>query len=325
MYDIDTETKHTELINLLEDVLGDHRGHHSSTCQINFDCPTCSAMKGIEYDGKGNLEVNYGQGVYKCWACAETDNTKGFLFNLFKEFGNKQQLAKFIAGGYVFDSEYYSNLKKDTPKEVLKLPDEYFSLTGKQKYPQFAAAFNYLYGRRVTDEIIEKFKIGFCLSGKYENRVIVPSYDKNGVLNYFISRSISKYVKKFKYLNPKIDKKEIVFNENLINWDKTVFLVEGVFDHIVIPNSIPLLGKNLYNKIFELIYFKSNAYIVILLDSDAHDDSVKIYNKLNAGRLRNRVLINTMPEGHDVSSFNQVFGEVELKNWLKNKNYRLND
>lgn len=322
---MDTEKKHAELIVLLEEVLGDPRKVYSSKGQVSFDCPTCSAIKGVEYDGKGNLEVNYDMGVYNCWSCAETHGTKGRIYNLFKEFANGDQLRRFIAGKFSFTGDYYQSVKEYIPKEILKLPSEYYSLSGKQKYRDFKVAFNYLYSRGVSDEMIDKFKIGFCLGGKYQNRVVIPSYDKDGNLNYFITRSISKYTKKFKYLNPDADKTQIIFNEQLIDWNKTIFLVEGVFDHIVIPNSIPLLGKKLYDKLFDEIYFKSNSFIIIVLDPDAYDDAVKIFNKLNAGRLRKKVLINLMPEDYDVSSFNQIYGQEELKIWLKSKNYKLND
>ncbi len=325
MYDIDIEKKHDELIDLLEDVLGEPRKSYLTKGQISFDCPTCSAMRGVDYDGKGNLEINYDMGVYNCWSCSETHGTKGRIYNLFKEFANSEQIKRFIAGKFVFTGDYYESVSEQVVKEKLKLPEEYFTLTGKQKYRDFKPAFDYLYNRGITDEIIDKYKIGFCLMGKYQNRVVLPSYNKDGDLNYFVTRSISKYTKKFKYLNPDIDKTDIIFNEIFIDWNKPIFLVEGVFDHIVVPNSIPLLGKKLYDKLFTELYFNSKNFIIIVLDSDAYLDSVEIFNKLNAGRLRKRVYINVMPKDHDVSSFNQIYGELELKEWLKTKNYRLND
>jgi len=281
-------------------------------------------MRGIDYDGKGNLEINYDMGVYNCWSCAETHGTKGRIYNLFKEHASKEILSRFVKGKFTFNGEYAQSVEKEIEKEKLKLPAEYFPLNGKQTTKQFAPAFNYLYGRGITDEIIDKFRIGFCVEGLYQNRVIIPSYDIDGDLNYFISRSISPRTQKFKYLNPSVDKTAIIFNEHLINWDKPVFLVEGAFDHIVIPNSIPLLGKKLYDKIFNALYFNSKNLIIIVLDPDATADAKKIFNKLDAGRLRNKVLLNYMPENEDVSSFNQKYGFDNLKKWLTN-NIKLTD
>jgi hypothetical protein len=53
---------------------------------------------------------------------------------------------------------------------------------------------------------------------------------------------------KLKYINPKAEKQEIIFNIGKLNLDATIYLVEGVTDHIVTPNSIPLL--RLYRQIY---------------------------------------------------------------------------
>ena len=67
------------LLELLQDVLGEINSHYPNKGQISFDCPVCSYdIKGLDKgDGKGNFEVNYNQGVYKCWACSETYGTHG--------------------------------------------------------------------------------------------------------------------------------------------------------------------------------------------------------------------------------------------------------
>ena len=46
------------IVEILEDVLGKPKKHYESKCQISFDCPVCSTLKGLDCgDGKGNLEV----------------------------------------------------------------------------------------------------------------------------------------------------------------------------------------------------------------------------------------------------------------------------
>ncbi len=43
-------------------------------------------------------------------------------------------------------------------------------------------------------EDIIKYNIGFCNEGPYGGRVIIPSYDDNGKLNYFIARDYKGYL-----------------------------------------------------------------------------------------------------------------------------------
>lgn len=279
----------------------------------------------MDRDGKGNLEVNYLKGVYNCWACAETNGTKGRLYSLFKKFAPENLMRDFLSLRLSFDDKYQFIFEPQKPKVIL--PQEFIALATTKRYELLKPAYNYLYKRGINDEIINKHNIGYCFTGKYANRVVFPSYDVEGELNYYVTRLINdkKEFSKIKYLNSEGDKTAIIFNEKLINWDKTVFLVEGVFDHVILPNSIPLLGKKMYDKIFSELYFKSTKQIVIILDPDANSDAINIFNKLNSGKLRNRVYLNFLPNNYDLSKFNEVYGFEGLKKWVKNKNFIIND
>ena len=138
MYDIDIEKKHDELIGLLEEFLGESRKHYSNKGQISFDCPNCSAMKGVDHDGKGNLEINYDMGVYNCWSCSETHETKGKIYNLFKNYADKSILRKFISGKFKFTGDYYTSIEKPIQLEKFLLPKEYIQLHNNQKYTTLA-------------------------------------------------------------------------------------------------------------------------------------------------------------------------------------------
>ena len=72
----------------------------------------------------------------------------------------------------------------------------------------------------------------------------------------------------------------IIWNEHLIDWELPVYIVEGVFDSIFLPNSIPMLGKKMYPKLFNLLYINAKK-IVIILDSDAWSNTEKLYHNLN--------------------------------------------
>ena len=70
------------------------------------------------------------------------------------------------------------------------------------------------------------------------------------------------------------EKQEIIFNEHKINFYSTIYLVEGATDHIVTPNSIPLLGKYISPKLLELLHDNAMSYIVIVLDDDAEVNAI---------------------------------------------------
>lgn len=173
------DDKNEVLVDLLRDVLGDEKQHYDSKGQISFDCPVCAAEKGVEGDGKGNMEVNYFRGVYKCWACAETNGTQGVLGKLFDQFGNKKQRQLWELLKPEEEGE------KEKPKIKVRLPEGYTQFKDSNiRFIPHREAINYLYSRGITDEIIEKYDIGYTVSGDYAYRIIVPSYDIEDELNY---------------------------------------------------------------------------------------------------------------------------------------------
>jgi DNA primase len=167
--------------------------------------------------------------------------------------------------------------------EVLALPAEYIALNDiyLDKVAQIEAkhALKFLTKRNVTKDDIIKYNIGFCKEGSYGGRIIIPSYDANGILNYFVARAYKESDRKYK--NPPVASKEVIGLELYINWDAPIILCEGMFDAITIKrNVIPLLGKVLHNKLMEKLVKSSVDRIYIALDNDAKKDALKHAEKL---------------------------------------------
>jgi DNA primase len=300
------------IIEILEDIFGDYKLHSDYKGQISFDCPVCSYdIKQLDHgDGKGNLEINYKRGVYKCWSCAETHDTHGSIFKLVKKYGSPRQNKKFL----LLMPEEVDEVKRVYKK--VYLPKEFISFKnvsqGLKLTPQFKQAWNYIKKRNITDEMIEKFNIGFCYTGLYENRIIIPSYDTELTLNYFIARSyLSKT--KLKYKNPEVQKEIIIWNEHLINWEERLYIVEGAFDSIFVPNSIPMLGKFMSDNLFKTIYTNAKKDIVIVLDPDAWNDATRLYHKMNCGKLMGRVFIVKLEGDQDIADLKGDLSNYEIK------------
>jgi DNA primase len=296
------------VIELLTDILGEPKQHYDSKGQMSFNCPVCAMEKGLDQDGKGNLEVNYFRGVYKCWACAETNGTQGPLGKLIEQFGNKNQKK-------VYDLIRPKDQdRKERPKTYVRLPDGYTKFKDSNiRFIPHREAINYLYSRGITDEIIEQYDIGYTVSGEYSYRIIVPSYDMEDRLNYFIGRAW--VPKKMKYKNPSVPKDEIIFNESRINWEENVYLCEGVFDAFFLPNPIPMLGKMLSNNLFEKLYERCQGEIHICLDGDAWENALRLYHNLNGGKFYNKVKILKLPKDRDVcdlrGQINEYYHEIK--------------
>lgn len=294
------DVNYDSVVEILEEIFGDYKSHSDYKCQISFDCPVCSyEIKGLDHgDGKGNLEINYKYKVYKCWSCAETHETHGSIFKLIKKYGTKKQIKKFE----LLMPEDVEEMKRVYKK--IYLPKEFISFNqisdGMKLTPQFKQAYNYILKRNITDDMIKKYNIGVCFSGLYEHRIIIPSYDKENELNYFVARSYLTKTK-LKYKNPEAQKEKIIWNEHLINWNERIYIVEGAFDSIFLPNSIPMLGKFMSDNLFDKLYDNAKKDLVIVLDPDAWSDAEKLYHRLNCGKLMNRVFIIKLEGDKDIA------------------------
>lgn len=306
------------LLDIIIEILGTPRKENPTRGQFSFDCPVCSAEKDMpDGDGKGNFELNLNKNVYHCWACGGTHNTHGSIGKLITKFGRKEHKNKLKKLGINL-SDTKSTVKVVKELREVQLPEEFipFEGTNPNSLP-YKEAWKYLTKQRnLTQEIIFKHKMGYTTEGEYASRIIVPSYDKDDKLNYFTGRAWSPR-KKPKYKNPDLPREEVIFNEKLINWDSTIYIVEGPFDHIVVYNSVPMLGKDLHPKLFDSLMKKANSWVVVLLDDDAWDRAKQIYSQLNVGRLHGKVKIIKMKDGYDISQVNEEFGREGVVDVLK--------
>lgn len=250
------------VINILDEVLG--AGTSMKGNEQAHHCPFC-------HHHKKKLQINLETQQWHCWVC---DSKGKRIQSLLRKLQVDSSKLKKIYEIYGDDYVVYSN-DSEEEKIELRLPNEFQSLLNEPKglNPMFRKVKEYAKARKITREDIIRYNIGYCESGIYGGRIIIPSYDGNNRLNYFIARSVFEE-EKFKYKNPPVSKNIIMF-ENQINWNEPITLVEGVFDAMAVKrNAIPLLGKFVPKKLNESIYTKGVKTINILLDTDAQDQAL---------------------------------------------------
>ena len=250
------------VINILDTTLGvgsslkgNEQAHH---------CPFCNHHK-------KKLQINLDTQRWHCWVCdSKGRSIQSLLRKLNVDIRDLNRLKD------IYGEDDYTLVEKDEYVAKLQLPSEFKQLHFKPKgfQPEYNQAINYLKERGITQADIVKYNIGYCSDGLYFGRIIVPSYDENGDLNYFVARSYYKE-ERMKYKNPPVNRDVIVF-DNQINWNEPITLCEGVFDSFSIKrNCIPLLGKFLLSKLKNKIIDKGVKEVTIMLDSDAIADSTK--------------------------------------------------
>lgn len=177
--------------------------------------------------------------------------------------------------------------------------------------------------RGLTEKHLWYYKIGTAKQS-YPNRVIIPSHNKQGELNYFITRTTQFWVKP-KYYSPIEQRLDLIFNEINIDFsiDKTVVLVEGVFDLFKsnYQNTIPLLGSELNenSRLFKMIVNNPETLDVVLgLDNDAKQKTIKLIKQFQQFGINPRVAIPTRNDFGEMTT-NKVTEAVESAKQLSFK------
>lgn len=312
------ENSFDNIKHIVDGILGDPRRDWGSGGWYEYDCPSCSDEKGSR-DGKYNLAVKIdGDGMWcHCWRCGYAAS----LSRMVRDYGtesDRETLKEELEA--VRSLKLYSigadgDPAADIEPDELRLPNGFVPISDKSD----ATALGYLEGRGVDLRLVSRYRIGYVplYSGKCGGRIIIPSYDIYGRINYWTARDYTGNAK-VKIYNPDVDKKSVVFNEGLVNWYEPITLVEGPFDHVAVPNSIPLLGKVISEDcaVFKALKERSRSNINIMLDDDAWDSAVRMYRFLDSV-FGERVRMVRCPEGYDPSDAHRDWGRRGIVNLLR--------
>ena len=259
--------KNLKLLQLLESVLG--KGKPTSGDNIAFFSPFTS-----HYKPKLEIDINTNHAGENAWHCWISDKKGRSISSLFKQLNLSKE--KFEQLERIVETTRYRSQNTVTEKPTtVQLPEQYRPLWIKKLTPDYRNAIHYLSKRGITAFDILKYRIGYCESGEYSGKIIIPSYDAAGQLNYFVSRAFYKEDKQ-KHKNPKISK-DIIGFEMFINWAEPIILCEGSFEAIAIKrNAIPLFGKIIQPALQKKIIQEHVRDIYICLDADALKNAIQI-------------------------------------------------
>ena len=292
-----------EVISILNRLLN-HRAkirHSRNGTEAVYFCPACKHYK-------RKLEININTEKYGCWVCGfsgisfysllkKLNAPKNYYVITENKVKNKEGLST------EFDIKKLFEEQTMEYKTIYSLPQEFLPLYVPSKSIEYKNALHYLKNRNITKWDIYRYNIGYCEEGKYRNRIIIPSYDKDGNLNFFSGRSYYDGVS-LKYLNCDFDK-DIIGFELQVNFSQEITIVEGAFDAIAVRNNcIPLFGKTLSEKLkMELIKNKPPK-VNIMLDVDAVKDSVYTCEYLLSNGV-NVYFVNTESKDASVLGFDK--------------------
>lgn len=136
----------------------------------------------------------------------------------------------------------------------------------------------YLTGRGVSERSVALYRMGYVTSGLLSGRVIVPSFDAVGSVNFWSARTIWGDTPTYRL---PYASKDVVSNEHMVDWTEPVYLVEGVFDEVAIgPQAISLYGKFMQPTLAQRLVTRRPPIVYVCLDNDARSEARTLVQQL---------------------------------------------
>lgn len=250
-----------EKISFIESVFGKANTSRDAL-NVAVWCPACASPD----KNKRKLVIRTDNDMCHCWVCGFKAKSLGPLLRKFAPSRIEEYRERFNPTAYV------GFVGADVQRQPVTLPQG-FRLLALAPIHDFAAtaAKNYVFKRGLNEQDLWHYKFGVADTKEMLNRVILPSFDNQGELNFYSARALGKA--KPKYQNPQTSRADMIFNELNIDWSKRLVICEGAFDMVKCgDNATALLGSDLSEEyvLFDRIVTHGTP-IAIALDNDMNN------------------------------------------------------
>lgn len=250
--------------------------------EVRVNCFNCS-------DSSGHMYVNVLRGKIHCHKCGKSyRDLVAFIAD--RDLVPRRQAAKIMAdynmhlttlGGAEL---YQKHQSIDDGLMPLALPPGCRPIDDNESRVCIMAR-QYLRRRGFTLYDIKLYRLHYCVEDRFAGMVVIPVYEK-GLLVYYAARAFvpGKHPAKLfpDNTDTQLGKSDVVFNLDIAADSPMIVVTEGPFDAMKVGRSgVAIFGKKLSETQRKKILATSPSEIVVMLDSDAKEDTLataKVFN-----------------------------------------------
>jgi DNA primase len=203
------------------------------------------------------------KGLFFCFGCQTSKNLTEFVMAI-------SNRTYFEAVRFIKQKDKETDIEKLVNKKLVVTPefvqfDEVLIKRLNNQALDTPRAMNYFHGRRITEDSVIKFSLGYSEKQDY---VTIPVQSPDGMTIGFVGRSIEG--KDFKN-TPGLQKSKVLFNLHRVRSSKFVYVVESSFDAIRLDQvgfpAVATLGANVSSVQMQLLekYFSD---VILVADND---------------------------------------------------------
>ena len=259
----------------------------------NFRCPYCGDSSKNRLKARGYIYRRKSDLFFTCHNCGMSVSFGSFLKSIDRILYSEYQLER-------FKNESAGNVPKPTFDEFKTkgLADRFrkdIDLPTIASLPDNHEAKAYLLSRKLPRQVLNElyyaadFKT-FCEENvknfdknipENEKRIVIPFYNKNGILLGFQGRAVGS--SKIRYITILLDSENTkVFGLDKVDLTKKIYVVEGPLDSLFLDNSLAVMDAALYKIIQEVGDYN---YVFVYDNEPRNPDIVKnIQKSIEMGR-----------------------------------------
>lgn len=256
----------------------------------NFRCPICgdssthrNKARGYIYEKKGNM-------LFHCHNCNATMSVPNFIKMLDQNLYSEMQLEKLQDSKPPEQIDYEAFVNKMKKPVFMKMGP----LKGLKKVSQLSADHRvkkFVESRRIPNPFhavlfsCPNFKqyTNSLVPGKFddsslerdETRLLIPFMDANKNVHAYQGRALG--ASAVKYITIILDESvPKVYGLDRVNFDRTVYVVEGPIDSMFLPNSIATAGGDLVSSVSS---FKKDKLVIVYDNEPRSKETIKKLDK----------------------------------------------
>ena len=243
---------------------------------FNFRCPFCGDSKKNNHKRRFHLQFTSETEIFfNCFNC----ETRGNFYDLYGHIK-----------GYS-SKEAFSIINKFNPELIRKqLLNNSFKQNSQNEASSILTNFDIFLNRFCLKEDsvingfkekilidklvefksqrgIENYPCYICKQGKFDKRIIIPIIENNHCV-YFQGRATSNDIEP-KYLNPSVEKENIILNKENFDRNKFIIITEGILDALTFDNQgTTCLGSVVKDSFLKELFKYTNKGVILALDGD---------------------------------------------------------
>lgn len=244
-----------------------------------FRCPVCGDSKKSKIKTRGNIYYYKDRYWYKCFNCDISIPLTKFCEQHYPELYRR----------HVVDSFVRQPIKEPVEeiKSKVSIPIQIPDCIGLQFASHNFSALSFLKSRKIPESeysnilfiedinrLLEFYApLGYKTLNYVSPRLVIPVLADNSLIGY-VTRSLQDK-DPIRYYNLKVTDKLFIWGQDRIDFQKEVYIVEGVLDALFIPNSLAALSATRFQQAVTWARDKGAQMVTIVLDNEPRNKQIR--------------------------------------------------